>query len=294
MSLGAGYLEVVLDAGASLGEGPIWDGRRERLVWVDIDACLVHAFDPATGRDESFDAGQEVGAVAPRAEGGLVLALRDGFGVCAEDGTDLSLVTNIEADLPRNRMNDGKVDTAGRFWAGTMSPAGQTSAGALYRLDSDFRVARMLAGVTISNGIGWSPDDHRMYYTDSPSLGVDVFDYDARAGTIERRRRLISFDPPDGQPDGLTVDSQGFLWVALWGGSAVHRYAPDGRFECRIELPVSQVTSCCFGGPDLETLFITTAACHLSEADLAMQTHAGSLFACEPGVRGLPATLFAG
>jgi sugar lactone lactonase YvrE len=283
--------ELVLDAGARLGEGPIWSRDEGVLYWVDIDLCRVHRFDPVDGADEHVDVGEPVGAVAPRRGGGLVLALRSGFALVNEWRGQVRRLAAVEGDLADNRMNDGACDSRGRFWAGTMCTAGRPERGTLYRLDPSGDVIPLVHDVTISNGIGWSPDDGTMYHVDTPTGGVDAFDFDADSGTIANRRRLIDVEPAAGQPDGLVVDRDGCIWVALWEGWAVRRYAPDGKLLGVIELPVARVTKCAFGGPDLDDLYITTASPDRPAPD---QPNAGGLFRARPGVAGLPPTPFAG
>jgi sugar lactone lactonase YvrE len=273
---------------ALLGEAPVWDAARAELVWVDIDGELVHRR-AADGTEQSLDAGQPVGCAVPRAEGGLALALRDGFALVSPAGAAPRLVAPVERSRSDTRMNDGACDSRGRLWAGTMSLRGDTRAAALYRLDPDLTVTRVLPGLSISNGLGWSPDDRLMYHVDTPRRRIDVYEFDALRGALGARRAAIPVAPEHGRPDGLAVDAEGGLWLALWGGGAVQRYAPDGGVDARVELPVSQVTSCCFGDADLGTLFVTSAARGAEHEPLA-----GSLFACRPGVRGLPATPFAG
>lgn len=285
---------LVVDAHAEVGEGALWDGRAGVLYWVDITRSLVHRFTPRTGQDEVFDVGQEVGAVSRRVSGGLVLAVRDGFATLDTTTAAVAMLTEVEADNPANRMNDGRCDSRGRFWAGTMSFASTPEAGALYRLDPDGRATTLLTNVTISNGIDWSPDDRTLYYIDSPTWGVDAFDYDPEAGAIHNRRRLINVPRDAGMPDGLTVDAEGGIWVALWDGGALRRYMPDGQLERVVRLPARLVTSCAFGGPDLADLYITTGAYQLSPEELGKQPHAGGLFVCRPGVRGKPAHAYAG
>jgi sugar lactone lactonase YvrE len=280
--------ELVLDAHAGLGEGPLWDARTAELLWVDIMAGLVHRFDPASGVDDTLDVGQPVGAVVPRAVGGYALALRDGFAVTDDDG--VRLVAPVDHDRPGLRMNDGACDSAGRFWAGTMHVDELPGAASLYRLEPDGRVERMLGDVTVSNGIGWSPDDTVMYYVDTPTQAVDAFDYDAASGAISNRRQIVTIDEGAGWPDGLVVDAEGCIWVALWEGWAVRRYSPAGELLAVIEVPVARVTKPAFGGPALDDLYITTGA--PDEAD-AKQPHAGGIFHVRPGVRGLPANSFA-
>jgi sugar lactone lactonase YvrE len=278
--------ELVLDARAALGEGPIWDARSRELVWVDIMAGLVHRFDPATGSDASVDAGQPVGSAVIRAAGGLALAVRDGFAVL--DGEEMRMVAEVEADRPDLRMNDGAVDSRGRFWAGTMELDAAPGEGSLYRLDGDGSVELMIRGVSCSNGIAWNPGDDTMLYVDTPTLGIDAFDFDADSGAIANRRRLITIEAGAGSPDGLVVDAEGCIWVALWDGWAVRRYSPAGELLAVVEIPVARVTKPAFAG---EVLYVTTAS--PEEPDPA-QPHAGGVFGLRPGVAGLPPNPFAG
>ncbi len=287
-------VELALAACAEVGEGPVWDDSTGTLLWVDIPRGLVHRFDPATGSDTAHSIGQAVGAVATRKHGGLVLALREGFGLLDEDGGRFRLVCGVERDLTGSRMNDGKCDSAGRFWAGTMAIDLRAAAGTLYRLDIDHSVEPILSGLTISNGLAWSLDDQTMYFVDSATNGIDAFDYEAERGSIRNRRRIVQIPAADGMPDGLTIDTDGCLWVALWGGGAVRRFGPDGTLLAVAELPVAQVTSCAFGGERLDELYVTTASNGLSPEERRSQPQAGDLFRIQPGVRGLPAMRFGG
>jgi sugar lactone lactonase YvrE len=284
----ASLLHGAAAAPALLGEGPVWDAARGELVWVDIDRGLVHRRAPG-GEETSVDVGGPVGCAVPRAGGGLALALRDGFALLPAGGGEPRLLAAVEQGRPDTRMNDGSCDSRGRFWAGTMSLTGDTRTAALYRLDADLTATRVLPGLSISNGLAWSPDDRLMYHVDTPRCRIDVYEFDASAGLIGGRRAAIPVAPEHGRPDGLTVDAEGGIWVALWGGGTVQRFTPEGELDARLELPVTQVTSCCFGDPDLGTLYVTSAARGAEHEPLA-----GSLFACRPGVRGLPATPFAG
>jgi len=285
--------EAVVSPGVELGEGPAWDDRRGVLVWVDIWAGRVHAYDPRSGLDEAVDVGQPVGAAVPRESGGYALAVQDGFALLDPDGTVTS-VAKVEDDIPGNRMNDGKCDRHGRFWAGTMAADQRPGAGALYRLDPDLSVTTVLTDVTISNGLAWSLDDTTMYFIDTPTQGVDAFDYDAVTGELENRRRVIDVPEEAGSPDGMALDEEGLLWVALFGGGAIRRYSPDGALEGVVELPATKTTSCAFAGPDLDDLYITSAHERLSAEELAGQPLAGALFRHHPGVRGLPTERFGG
>jgi sugar lactone lactonase YvrE len=268
--------EVVVRTRAEVGEGPIWDPDSETLIWVDITGAAVHRFDPETGYDECMDVGVDVGAVAVRASGGLVMAAADGFRTLDADGSQ-TLLVEVEAQDPGMRMNDGKCDRYGRFWAGTMAydEAGPAGLGKLYRLDPDLSVRPMLDGVSISNGIDWSPDDRLMYFIDSRTRRVDVFDFDIDDGAIANRRTLTEVDLALGFPDGMTVDANGDLWVAVWGGSRVVHYAPDGSERGVVRFPVSQTSSCAFGGVDRRDLYVTSAARGISEES---EPDAGSLF----------------
>lgn len=287
-------VDLALDTKADLGEGPCWDPRAGVLVWVDITVGLVHRFDPATGRDEAFDVGRLVGAAVPTTAGRVAFAASDGFSLLDPATGRVEQIAEVEADDPQTRMNDGKCDPAGRFWAGTMDIEGGRPLGSLYRLDADHRVARVLTGVTISNGLGWSPDGRTMYYIDSVTHGVDALDVEPATGSVSNRRRLVGFPIEWGLPDGMTVDEEGFLWVAFWDGAAIRRVAPDGRIATVVGFPVSRVTSCAFAGTDLTDLYVTSARNGLSDAKLRNEPHAGGIFHLRPGVRGLPHHPFAG
>lgn len=283
-------VELVLDAAADLGEGPTWDSRARVLIWVDITGCRVHRFDPATGRDAAIDVGRPVGAAVPTTSGRLALALSDRFSLLDPTTGQTELLAEVEADVAETIMNDGKCDPAGRFWAGTKDVEGYRPLGSLYRLGTDRGPVQVLTGVTLSNGLGWSPDGRTMYYIDSPTYAVDAFDFEPETGSVSHRRRLVGFPKGWGLPDGMTVDEEGFLWVAFWGGSTVRRIAPDGRITAAVVFPVSQVTSCAFGGDDLADLYATSARTGLSDDQLREEPSAGGLFRLRPGVHGLPHT----
>lgn len=285
-------VDVIAGVQAEHGEGPSWDADAGALVWVDIMRGHVHRYHPDTGQDDVVDVGQPVGAAVPRAGGGLALALRDGFAVLDPGSGQMEMIALVEADNPDTRMNDGKCDSSGRFWAGTMALDARPGAGTLYRIGADHRAVKVLHGLTISNGLGWSPDDRTMYFIDTGSGGIDAFDYNASVGSLDQRRLLVTIPPEEGAPDGMAVDREGYLWVALWGGGAVHRYAPDGRRDRVIRLPVTQVTSCCFGGSALADLYITSSTYALSADELRQQPYAGRMFRYRPSVVGLPTQRF--
>jgi sugar lactone lactonase YvrE len=286
--------DIALDARATLGEGPVWDAEQQRLVWLDILPGLVHRFDPVTGGDEVFGVGKPVGSAGLRHGGGLVLAVEDGFALLDPGWQRLDQVAVIAHPGPRARFNEGKCDPAGRFLAGTMAYDLTPGAGSVYRLGPDLAVTRLLDGVTISNGLAWTADGATLYYIDSPAQGVDAFDYDTGTGRLGKRRRVLDIPAAAGLPDGMTIDTDGCLWIALYGGSAVHRYTADGRLDAVLSFPVSNVTCPVFGGPGLGTLYVTSARDGLNERQLAAQPHAGAVFAADVGARGLPAPRFAG
>lgn len=287
-------VDLVFDAGDELGEGVTWDAAHQRLVSVDIMRGRVHVVDPAARAGRTLEVGQPVGAVVPWRKDALMAAVRDGFATLSLDDGRLTFVAHVELDKPGQRMNDGACDAAGRFWAGTMCMQERPGLGALYRLDPDRSTHTMIEGVSISNGIDWSLDQSRMYYVDSPTQRIDVFDFDPDAGAMTNRRPFAAIDPVDGTPDGLTVDAEGAIWLALWGGSAIRRYLPDGRLDRVIPLPVTHPTTCAFGGPDLADLFITSATIRLSAAERRQQPLAGAILRLRPGVRGRAANAYAG
>jgi len=286
-------VRVAVPARAGLGEGPVWDAATERLIWVDIVGKEVHFYDPRTGRDASVGVEQTPGVAIPRAAGGLVLAIGHGFGFLDPDGR-FEWIQQLPQGRVQARMNDGNCDSAGRFWAGTTGLATEPDGGALYRLDPDLTVRRVLDGVTESNGLDWSPDDTLMYYIDSLERRVDVFDFDLESGSLANRRPFAAVGEGAVVPDGLTVDAAGCVWVALWGGSELRRFAPDGSLERVIALPTRQITSCAFGGAGLEDLYVTSARGWLDPDILEREPDAGAVFVCTPGMTGRPQRTFAG
>jgi sugar lactone lactonase YvrE len=275
-----------------LGEGPLWDAGRQCLWFVDIMRGHVHRFDPASSRDRVYEIGQPVGAVAVAKAGDLVCAVRDGFVRLDADKGSVTPFVDLERDLPRNRMNDGYVDARGRFWAGTMSMDGVRNAGALYSLAPDGKVTKHLSGVTTSNGIDWSADNRRMYYIDTGEPRIDVFDFDLERGSISNRRSFAGIDPSHGKPDGLIVDAEDHLWVALWRGGQVRRYSPRGELVRTVPLPTPLTTKPAFGGRGLTDLYVTSAFIQLTEAERVGSPAGGAVFRMAPGARGRAANLF--
>jgi sugar lactone lactonase YvrE len=253
----------------------------------------VWEIEPATGRIRFFEVPGTVGAVHPTASGGLIVADSSGIALC-RDGRIVERLAAPLADRPDLRMNDANTDPAGRYFAGSMAFDVTPGAGTLYRLDADGSLSPAVPETTISNGIDWSPDGRRCYFVDSPLRRVDVFDYDVATGALTGRRRFADVRSVPGIPDGLTVDEAGGVWVAFFGGRRVCRFDPDGTLSLTVSVPVDLVTSCCFGGPDLETLFISTSTEGMSPDAVAADPAAGAVFALRPGWRGRPVTPFAG
>jgi sugar lactone lactonase YvrE len=265
-----------------LSEGPRWDEERQELLWVDILGSGFHratvAADGNPDEVRTMALDRHVGAVAPIAEGGYVLAAGQGF-LFVDEADSVRELAQPEAGHTNVRMNDGACDPQGRFWAGTMAYDESPGAGTLYRLELDGRCSTVLTGLTISNGIGWSPDGGTMYLSDSGTGLVEAFDFDGVTGAISGRRTLVHIDQPGMAPDGLTVDEQGDIWVAVYGGWAVNRYGPEGSLRETVHIPVAQATSCAFGGGDRRILFVTTGRERLDESALERQPDAGRVFA---------------
>lgn len=288
-------VELRVDTHALVGEGPIWDDEHQVLYWVDILSSKLYAYDPARDENRAFDIGQHVGTVVPRASGGVMLAVYQGFAAFDLETEELTLINDPEADLPGNRFNDGKCDPACRFWAGTMAYENRNTQGNLYRMDTDLSVHKMLGGIGISNGIIWSLDHSTMYYIDSPTYTVKAYDYDVDTGDIKNERVIIDVPREVGLPDGMTIDAEGMLWVAHYGGSKVCRWHPErGEILQTITLPASQITACAFGDKDLDTLYITSAAQQLTDAMWRQQPQAGGLFSVKPGCQGVRSFKFGG
>ena len=283
-------------AGATLGEGALWSAEEQALYWLDILAPCVFRYDPATGTRKVWPMPEPIGCIAPRRRGGLVAGMRSGFHLIDLDAGSVTPIGDPEPDRPGNRFNDGKVDPVGRFWAGTLDFDCVEPTGALYRLDPDHRWHRMDDGYIVTNGPAFSPDGSILYEADSERRVVYAYDLDLAAGAISNRRPFILFadDGSDGVPDGMTLDRDGHLWVAHWGGARVSRFRPDGTLDRAIAIPAPHVTSCTFGGPGLTTLYVTTARSGMSEAALRQHPLAGGLFEIAGAGHGLPAAHFAG
>lgn len=277
-------VHVVDRAAAQVGEGPAWDASLGELAWVDITAGLVH-FSGTDGSRRSIDVGTHVGAVLPAAGGGWLLAVQRGLARLAPSGT-VTDVVDLHSERPDLRCNDAKCDPLGRAFVGTMAYDERPGEASLYRVDPGLRATPVLDGLTLANGLGWSPDGSMMWFIDSATQRVGRYRYDLESGRMGTVEATIEIPAAVGMPDGMCVDDDGCAWVGLWGGSVVHRYTPDGRLDAVIEMPASQITSCAFGGPGQGTLFITSATHQMTTGALAAEPLAGALFAVDVGVTG--------
>jgi xylono-1,5-lactonase len=283
----------VWEAQATLGEGPVWVGRESCVYWVDIKGKAVHRYAPADGACKTFELDRQVCSVTPRARGGLIATTTHGFEYLDLETGAFEPIAEVEQDRPQNRFNDAKADFQGRLWAGTMDDTERSAAaGVLYRLDPDGTITAMDDGYGVTNGPAFV-DEGTLYHTDSRARTIYAFDLAADGG-ISNKRPHIRFGADDGAPDGMTVDAEGFLWVAHYGKGRVSRFSPDGRVDGAIEVAAKQSTSCVFGGPDLDILFITSATQNLDDDALRAQPLAGGFFEARVGVAGRPTAMFAG
>lgn len=290
-------ITCVVDAKAELGEGTIWDPNAGVLWWIDIWSKLIHRYEPATGRDDTWEAPEFLGCIGLRESGGLVVTMVSGFYFFDPKTGAFDAIIDPEAHLPDTRFNDGKPDRQGRFWSGSMFEAPGRKVefiGALYRMDTDLSVHRMIEGVGCCNGLAWSPDSKTMYFSDSHTTIVRAYDFDAVTGDIENQRTFIDLDGSGGIADGATVDADGCYWVTLPFTGRVNQYDPQGKLMQSIVLPTDLPTCCEFGGKDLDILYVTTAVLKRPDEHFKDQRNPGGLFALDVGVKGLTLPAFEG
>lgn len=281
-------VELLLDAGALLGESPFWHAAEARLYWVDIEGRKIHRTDPATHIDEVMDLTEQVGCIAPRVGGGLVAALENGCALIDSWGAaPRPFGPAVLADKPEQRFNDGRVDAAGRLWVGSLTNDKANPAAALYRLDPDGSLTEIFGQLTTSNGAAFSPDGRTFYHADTPTHAIRAYDVDPATGALGEGRIFHQFEFGDGRPDGAAVDAEGCYWSALWDGWRVVRLSPAGELIQTVELPVQRPTMLAFGGPDLKTAFVTSAGKNLTDEERVGQPHAGGIFAFRVDVPGL-------
>ena len=287
--------KLILNATAKLAEGPAWDHRLQHLIWVDIEEKQVHLYHPAFDRDDCYQLDKMVGAAVPmKSKGQLLLALSDGLAIFTLAKQSLTYIAETEREHPGNRFNDGKCDSEGRFWAGTMGLELESGLGALYCVWPNFSVHPKVKKVTISNGLAWAANGQTMYYIDSPTQQVVAYEYDPPSGAIGNPKVVIRIPPKLGTPDGMTIDQEGKLWIALWGGYGVGRWDPlTGELLDMLRVNAPHVTSCTFGGPNLDELYITTARSGLTAEQIEAYPNSGGIFWIKPGQQGRPIDFFA-
>lgn len=286
-------IKHLFDVVTEHGEGPVWDAVENKLYWVDLLKGDYLKADIHTGEVKRFHIGQPLGVLALRENGGLILALRDGLALWNESTESLDFIHTPEKENPTTRFNDGAVDPAGRFFAGTMTFDGDKDIGNLYRLGADHSLKTVESSLYIPNGMAWSSDHKTFYLTDTNRHIIYAYDYDVDSGDITNRRTFIQFGERE-FPDGLTTDTNGDFWIALWGASKIYRFDHRGKKIAEIPVPVQYPTSCCFGGDDLSTLFITTSRLALSEHDRKRQSPAGKILMLETNVTGVAQRRFKG
>lgn len=287
-------VRCAIPASAFLGEGPHWSATDGKLYFVDILAPAVCVGDTTNGTYASVSVPELVGFAIPRAKGGLVAGMHGDIRAVDPATGSTQILARPELDRPGNRFNDGKCDRKGRLWAGSLAIDTTPDRGRLWRIGADLDVREMEQGIHVANGLGWSPDNRTFYFTDTARQTIYAYDFDLENGDIANRRVFVSVPASEGKPDGLTVDAEGFVWVAHWDGWCVTRYDPAGKVERVINLPVPRPTSCVFGGENMQTLFVTSARIRLSAAQLADAPLSGSVFAVNTGISGLHEPVFAG
>jgi len=287
--------ECVLKCGNALGEVPLWHATTQCLWWIDVRTPSIQHWNPSTGTHQIYDLPTtSVGSWAFRRQGGMLLSLQDGlYSFNPVNGHTTRLLT-LESDISGHRLNDGRADNLGRFWIGTMHDTVRGATGSMYRVDPDLSVHKAFDQVDIPNSTVFSPDDKLMYFADSPAKKIWVFDFDLAEGRVFNRRLFVDCASDNGVPDGSAIDQDGCLWNANYGGGRIVRYTPQGNIDRIVQLPVTQPTCCTFGGPNLDTLYITTARQKLTQEQLAPQPLAGGLFALNTSTQGVPVAAFAG
>ena len=285
---------IVVEHKCSLGEGPVWDVKRKVICWVDILNGIIHEYSPEQNTHKRIPVHQMIGSFAVCTNGNFIAAIQNGFAFINRETGEIKMITDPEDHLPNNRFNEGKCDPAGRFWAGTMSLSEDAGAGNVYTIHNDLEAVKKIENVTISNGMAWSADHQTFYYIDTPTLEIVSYDYEKATGHISNKKMIIKIDKKDGFPDGMTIDNEGMLWIAHWDGWQVTRWNPgSGEKLFSIQLPAAKITSCTFGGDNLDDLYITSAKAGLTEDELIKQPLAGSLFVIHNcGFKGMPAVEF--
>lgn len=287
-------IDVVVDHKSLLGEGAVWDFQRKVIYWIDILNGEIYEYEPKQKTYRTIPVYQKIGSLAVCTDGNFIVALQNGFAFIDKTSGEIKMIADPESHLPNNRFNDGKCDPGGRFWAGTMSLSKEPNAGSVYVVDIALSITKKIENVTISNGLAWSVDHQTFYLIDTPTFEIASYNYDESSGQISNKKIVIEIPKEDGYPDGMTIDNEGMLWIAHWDGWQVTRWNPNNneKLSC-IRLPVARVTSCTFGGENLEDLYITSAKDGLLKEELEEQPLAGSLFIIRKcGFKGMPAFEF--
>lgn len=287
-------VEVIVDCRSTLGEGLVWDADEQRLYWTDIEQKQLWMLQPTSGEVRSIAVPERIGCFAPRKKGGLVVAFASGFAFFDPETGKREDIAPFEPELPHTRLNDGRTDRQGRLIAGGFDEVEGKAISSVVRLDPDLRITELFNNVACANSTCFSPDGRTMYFADTPTKEIWAFDYSPSDGALGARRTIARFDAQPGMPDGSCVDTEGFIWNAQWNGRRVVRYAPDGRIDRVVDVPVLNPTCVTFGGAELDTLYITTARYLMRSEQISAEPLSGALFACRPGVRGLPDAKFAG
>ena len=286
--------ELLFDAKSTLGEGPVWDFKKQLLFWVDIEGYQLHQYNPSSGKNKNWSFDEMIGAAVPKENGELLLAMERGLASFNLETGEVTKHRVLENSDPKIRFNDGKVGPDGAFWVGTMDKGCAPNAGNFFRVASNFETSLEIPNTSISNGLAWTSDKRTFYYIDSATFEIRAFDFNPENGSISNGKSVVKIPEEYGSPDGMCIDEEDMLWVAHWGGNCVRRWNPKmGEVREKIEVPAPHVTSCCFGGKDLKTLYITTARSGLSARQLEEYPLSGGLFVCEPNIKGTPITYFA-
>lgn len=286
-------VSVLYEANCLLAEGPFWHAERNSILWVDIEAKILFEYNWKNASIKKTSIPYMVSMVVQDEQDNIVLGVQGGLAALNLNTGSLNWLIDIEKEYPNRRCNDGKCDAEGRLWVGTMDKDCKEGEGSFYCVDADLSLHKKLDRLTIPNGLAWSLDNQRLYHTDSPSHEIKSYFFEPSTGNISLEKTVVKIPSEMGQPDGMTIDEEGMLWIAHWDGSGVYRWNPwDGKLLNNIELPARQVTSCVFGGEELDHLVITSASTGLSEEDLKEYPLSGSIFIIKPGVKGVAANKF--
>lgn len=276
-----------------LGEGAFWNHKSGELYWIDIDGKKLHIYNPETKTNHSFPTPSRIGTVVPQTDTTAVIALEDGIYIINTENGNIEALSEVEKEMTFNRFNDGKCDPNGNLWVGSMHLEQMIPMGSVYKISETGETTKMIDSVTISNGIVWTKDASAMYYIDTPTQNIQVFDFDVATSTLSNERTAVRVPKALGFPDGMSIDEEDMLWVGLWNGNAIGRFDPKtGKLISKIEVPAHNVTSCAFGGKNLDKLYITTASVDMTEEEKANYPLAGSLFVADPGVKGVRSEFF--